>query len=179
MRNNAKWASLAFSTQRLTVSDVASCLRTEASKAALLSSIVELFSPSVIQSLPPYFHDIDSIEAADDWLTKMVSESHLFTVCLNDSESVMGFVFINDSGEDSAHLGYLLAERCWHQGYGYELLQGIVERCRSKQLVGNLIGGVDEGNTASAKLLQKAGFVADVEDDNGITFYHCTLSSSA
>jgi ribosomal-protein-alanine N-acetyltransferase len=175
MTIQSKLKSLTFSTTRLKVSNVEYCLKSVTSKSELLSSIVSLLTPSVVQTLPPYFHDVKTKSDADVWLTKMVSESHLFTVYLKDSESVIGFVFLSESDSYIVHLGYLLDESHWHQGYGSELLFGLIESCRSNQFIEKLIGGVDFENIASAKLLKKVGFVANQVSDNGVTFYEYTF----
>lgn len=171
MTNQSKLKSLAFTTTRIDVSNVDSLLELESSRAELLSSIVSILSPSVVKSLPPYFFDIESESQADIWLNKMVSESHLFTVNLKKSKSVIGFVFLYESDNATAHIGYLLGECFWHQGYGSELLLGLIECCRSGQLIDKLIGGVDIDNVTSAKLLEKVGFVLSQKDDSGVNFY--------
>jgi len=130
----------------------------------------------VVESLPPYFHDINTESDAEIWLMKMVSESHLFSVKRKGLKPIIGFVFLYESDNATAHLGYLLAESSWHQGYGSELLFGLLKNCRDNQLLEKFIGGVDIGNVVSAKLLEKVGFVADQEIDNGVIFYECVLS---
>ncbi len=176
MKNNSKLKSLTFTTTRLNVINVDSCMKSESTTTELLSSIVNVLSPLVVQSLPPYFHHIKTTADAEVWLAKMKAESHLFTVNIKDSKPVIGFVFLSESANDTAHLGYLLAESCWQKGYGSELLIGLLEGCRADQLIKKVIAGVDRENVASAKLLQKVGFVAGQEDDNGVIFYEYNLS---
>jgi len=176
MINSSKLKFLAFTTMRLEIANVEPCLKSGLTKSELLSDIVSLLSPSVVESLPPYFHNIKTESDAEVWLMKMVSESHLFTVKRKGFDSVIGFIFLYESDNATAHLGYLLAESSWHQGYGSELLFGLLESCRDNQLVEKLIGGVDAGNIASVKLLEKVGFVATKEGDNGVIFYEYVLS---
>ncbi|PQJ87424.1 GNAT family N-acetyltransferase [Aliivibrio sifiae] len=176
MINSSKLKSIAFTTTRLEVANVDSCLVSGLMKPQLLSEIVSLLSPSVVESLPPYFHDINTELDAEVWLLKMVAESHLFSVKRKGLEPIIGFVFLYESDNATAHLGYLLAESSWHQGYGSELLFGLLKNCRDNQLVEKIIGGVDIGNVVSAKLLEKVGFVATQEGGNGVIFYECMLS---
>ena len=176
MINSPKLKSIAFTTTRLEVANVDSYLASGLLKSQLLSEIVSLLSPSVVESLPPYFHDINTESDAEIWLLRMVSESHLFSVKRKGFDPIIGFVFLYESDNATAHLGYLLAESSWHQGYGSELLFGLLKSCRDNQLVEKLIGGVDIGNVVSAKLLEKVGFVAAQEGDNGVIFYECVLS---
>ena len=125
MKNNSKLKSLTFTTPRLNVINVDSYMQSESTTPELLSSIVNVLSPLVVQSLPPYFHHIKTKSDAEVWLAKMKSESHLFTVILKGSKSVIGFVFLYESKNGEAHLGYLLAESCWKKGYGSELLYAL------------------------------------------------------
>ena len=175
MINKLKLKSIAFTTTRLEVENVDTCLKSGLAKSELLSEIVSLLSPLVVESLPPYFHNIKTESDAEVWLTKMLSESHLFTVKRKGLDSVIGFVFLYESDNSTAHLGYLLAEPSWYQGYGSELVFGLLDTCRDNQLIEKLIGGVDVGNIASAKLLEKVGFVATKEGGNGVIFYECVL----
>lgn len=80
MINSSKLKSIAFTTTRLEVENVDSYLASGLLKSQLLSEIVSLLSPSVVELLPPYFHDINTESDAEIWLMKMVSESHLFSV---------------------------------------------------------------------------------------------------
>lgn len=163
--------SLAYTTARLEVSNIQSSLLLEATKFDVASQVVSLFTPAVVQSLPPYFHGINTQKEAENWLDKMLSESHLLTIKLKGSDPIIGFVFLYQSDNASAHLGYLLSEKHWKKGYGSELLSGLLDCCRTNQLVKKLIGGVDIDNIASANLLEKIGFIANPEQNNGITFY--------
>ena len=54
---------------------------------------------------------------------------------------------------------------------GSELLIGLLKTCQNRKLVKKLIAGVETDNLASNKLLQKVGFVAGEEGENGVTFY--------
>jgi [ribosomal protein S5]-alanine N-acetyltransferase len=175
MINGSTLNSLAFSTTRLEVARVNDNRLSEWALSEFLSDIVSLLSPSVVESLPPYFHNIKTNSDADVWRMKMISESHLLSVKKQRSNTVIGFVFLYESDNESAHLEYLLAESIWHQGYGSELLLGLLNACRDHKLVNTLIGGVEKSNVASAKLLEKVGFEATKEGDNGVIFYECRL----
>lgn len=170
MENNSAFNSLVFTTSRLEVFKVDSSVFSSL-KSDLLTSIPSLLTPTVVQSLPPYFHNITTQDDADSWLAKMMFESHLFAVCLKDSMSIIGFIFIYEADDSTANLGYLLGKAFWHQGYGSELLIGLLETCQNQKIVKKLIAGVETDNLASNKLLQKVGFVAKEEGENGVLFY--------
>ena len=60
----------------------------------------------------------------------------------------------------TVHIGYLLAETVWGQGIATELMKGFVSSVKNNGPL-RLAGGVDRGNPASARVLQKAGFVVE------------------
>ncbi|WP_297483824.1 GNAT family N-acetyltransferase [uncultured Photobacterium sp.] len=175
MINRLKFKSLIFTTTRLEVANIDSYLTSELVESTLLSEIVNLLSSSVVESLPPYFHDINTESDAEVWLMRMLSESHLCVVKHKGCDSIIGFVFLSESDAATAHLGYLLAESHWYQGYGSELLIGLLQCCRDNQWVEKLIGGVDVKNEASKKLLQKVGFVAVEGNNQNVIFYEYNL----
>jgi ribosomal-protein-alanine N-acetyltransferase len=55
------------------------------------------------------------------------------------------------------HLGYLLAEEAWGKGYGTEIVSGLAKAYERQSPI-LLVAGVDIGNPASARVLEKAGF---------------------
>ncbi|MEC6796450.1 GNAT family N-acetyltransferase [Photobacterium sp. S4TG1] len=175
MINSQKLKTLTFATTRLEVVNIDFYSMSELMKSTLLSEIISLLSASVVESLPPYFHEINTTSEAETWLMRMLSESHLCSVKHKGCDSIIGFVFLSKSDAATAHLGYLLAEPHWHQGYGSELLTGLLQRCRHNQWAEKLIGGVDMKNEASKKLLQKVVFVALEENNQNIIFYEYNL----
>ncbi|MDC2891441.1 GNAT family N-acetyltransferase [Psychrosphaera algicola] len=145
------------------------------SESELTSSILTLLTPNVVKSLPPNFQNIKTTTAAKNWLDEMVSQSHLFTVCLRDTKTIIGFVFLSEWDNQNVHLGYLLGELFWQQGYASEFLSGFITDCRDNHLVKSLIGGVEAANVPSAKLLLKLGFEQSHTTENGVTFYQRQL----
>lgn len=168
--NNSAINTLSFTTSRLEVFKVDSLVLSSL-KSDLMISIPRLLTSAVVQSLPPHFQNINTQLDADAWLAKMMSESHLFAVCLKDSKSIIGFVFIYESEGSTANIGYLLGETFWKQGFGGELLFGLMNSCRNRKLIKTLIAGVEVDNVASSKLLQKVGFKASEETEIGVNFY--------
>ena len=160
---------LAFTTARLAVIEIAETLASS-ERSALLAQIPQILTTPVVEHLPPYFHGIDSVELADTWLTRMLSESRFFQVKLTTGETI-GFLFAYVEDETQAHIGYLLAKEAWGKGLASELLQGfILEASRSTPWV-KLIGGVDRANLASAHLLKKLGFVERNRGENPVIFF--------
>ena len=96
MINVLKLTSLQFNTPRLNVANVSSRLSVAASKSALLYSVVNLFTPAVVQLLPEYFQDIENTKAAQIWFNKMRFNSQVLTINLKSSDTTIGFLFLVD-----------------------------------------------------------------------------------
>jgi RimJ/RimL family protein N-acetyltransferase len=78
------------------------------------------------------------------------------------TEALVGllFLFRPDTARegDPMHLGYMLGEESWGQGYGSELISGLIEHLEPGPR-SDLQAGVDIHNHASARILLKTGFV--------------------
>ena len=165
--------AISFESQRLTVVEVAGGL--DLSKHSfLLERIPQILTPAVVENLPPYFHEIGSSEQARIWLERMLSESRLLQV-ETEEHDLIGFLFAYVENDESAHIGYLLAEEYWGRGLASELLQGFINEVEKSESWLKLIGGVDQSNIASAKLLKKLGFIEQPANESGVVFYEYTI----
>ncbi|MGR4021703.1 GNAT family N-acetyltransferase [Vibrio harveyi] len=165
--------AILFESQRLTVVEITEGF--DLSKHSyLLERIPQILTPAVVENLPPYFHEIGSSEQARIWLERMLLESRLLQVKVEDSE-LIGFLFAYVENDESAHIGYLLAEEYWGRGLASELLQGFIHEAEKSESWLKLIGGVDQSNIASATLLKKLGFIARPAKDSGVVFYEYTI----
>ena len=167
--------AISFETQRLKVEEVAGELSVS-ERLTLLQRVPEILTPSVVENLPPYFHDIMSDELAEIWLNRMLSESRLLQIKANDNE-LIGFLFVYVEDESDAQIGYLLAEEFWGKGLASELLKSFITEVAKTESWSTLIGGVDRSNIASANLLKKLGFVEQGSDESAAVFYEYRLSS--
>jgi len=140
-------------------------------EADMLAAIIELLTPKVVESLPVYFRNVNSIVKAQEWLNKMVSDSRLFKVKETDTNTITGFVFVFVGNNKDAHIGYLLGESYWGKGYATELLKGLVGFIKHENKIERLIAGVATNNIVSSKLLHKLGFVKSVSEHNETIFY--------
>jgi RimJ/RimL family protein N-acetyltransferase len=141
----------------------------------VLPNVVGILSERVVESLPPYFHGIKSTKQATVWLSKMQAESCFYMLCDSFSSDLVGFLFLYDSGDGAAHLGYLLAEKYWGVGLASELLIGLIDELKTLNLLKTLVGGVDPSNIASIKVLHKAGFFEHEKNEEGVLFFHYTF----
>ena len=160
-------------TERLDVQEVAAHPSIKVIEP-LLTAITKTLTPTVVENLPPYFHDIVTIEDAKHWLDKMLDESRLLLVKEQSSNEIIGFLFISNSDYSEAHIGYLLSEKHWGKGLATELLSGFIEMAARLKQWKKLVGGVDVTNKASSKLLTRLGFKKASAKD-GIVFYEITL----
>ena len=142
----------------------------------ILVSITELLTPKVVESLPSYFRNINSISAAQNWFKKMVSESRLFMVKHTGTNTTIGFVFVFVGNDAEAHIGYFLGESYWGKGYATELLKGLIDFIKHENKIIRLIAGVATNNIVSSKLLHKIGFVKSASENNETDFYEYQLS---
>ncbi|MCE2571185.1 GNAT family N-acetyltransferase [Motilimonas eburnea] len=163
--------TLSFTTSRLNVVEVDAHMPSD-ERAQLLACVPQILTPTVVAALPPYFHDVNSLAAAEVWLEQMLAQSRLLRVQTNVNE-VIGFLFIH-MADNVAHIGYVLGQASWGKGLATELLQGLMIEAR-KTPWHKLVGGVDQGNLASTKLLKKLGFVAQEADDNGVIMFEYVL----
>lgn len=166
--------ALSFTTSRLTVSEITSdYLLTDLSQ-----QVQQILIPDVVENLPPYFHGIDSDQSAHSWLERMLSDSRLLLVKLRQG-TLIGFLFAYVEKDSEAHIGYLLAKEYWGKGLASELVQGLIEEVAQTERWHKLIGGVDKSNLASAKLLNKIGFVAQPDGGNQVLFFEYTIDRTA
>ena len=68
-------------------------------------------------------------------------------------------------GRTEVRIGYLLSESAWGKGFATELVGGFVAWCRQYASLQSVAGGVERGNVASIRVLEKNGFYAVA--DNG------------
>ena len=165
--------ALSFETSRLNVIEIEDGFALS-ERTSLLERIPDILTPSVVENLPPHFHDVASVESAEVWLERMLSESRLLQIKSENSE-IIGFLFASVENGSYAHIGYLLAEEYWGKGLASELLKGFIAKVTETEQWLKLVGGVDQSNVASSGLLKKSGFVEQVANENGVVFYEYTI----
>jgi RimJ/RimL family protein N-acetyltransferase len=165
---------LGFETKRLCVALVSG----SDLDAKLVAETESILSEDVTAFLPPQLHFHPQSDGALEWLTHAMQEGVLLKVQGWQEPTLLGFVLLGSLAADDVHIGYLLAERAWGQGYASELVQGLVAHLRRTGRGGRAIGGVSPDNVASAWVLIKAGFVPSSETaPDGSVFYHIDLGS--
>lgn len=167
--------NMLFSTDRLNIVPLHEHYRKPCSENDFLLKVVTILSPSVVASLPPYFQGIEGVGQAQDWLDKMQDESCCYVVFDTGSNNVIGFLFLYEADDATAHIGYLLAETSWGKGFASELLIALVKQLNKNKLLKALVGGVDASNGASVQVLRKAGFHEHARHENNVLLYRYDL----
>lgn len=153
-----------FHTARLRVHDWQPVLADKAAREGLERALHALLTPRVLEYLPPALQLAPEAGGISSWIDSLAGESDVMLVDRASSGDLIGLVILaeeRDAGQlPTLHVGYLFAEAAWGEGLATELLSGLVSTIEKSGPV-HLIGGVDTGNPASARVLQKAGFVID------------------
>lgn len=133
-------------------------------RARVIADLPGILSPAVLAPLPPSLQfDPDAVQA-ETWIAARAAESELFILSDRKDGGTVGLLMLVDMADEGGshvlHLGYLLGEQAWGKGLATELVQGLVSSLQGRGPL-RLIGGVGRDNPASARVLQKAGFVRD------------------
>jgi RimJ/RimL family protein N-acetyltransferase len=160
-----------FSTERLRVENWNGAPRDGGGRAALLAALADLLSPPVTKHLPEPMRLAEGPGAVEAWVAARDAESDVFCVCDRKTQALLGLLILgadqDAAGALTIRLGFLLAESAWGQGYATELVHGLVAWCKNQALTGQLLGGVETENAASAAVLTKAGFTRDAALSTG------------
>jgi len=152
-----------FETARLRVRPWGETLRDPSRAAALYARLQDILTPAVLAHLPPSMQMGGASVDVAGWVAAREAESDVSLIWHKADAAIIGlciFARFPAPSRDDVHLGYLLAEDTWGQGYASELLQGMAAANQNGAAV-TLIGGVGRDNPASARVLVKAGFVRD------------------
>jgi len=153
-----------FNTARLRVQSWDSSADASTWSDIEVTGLRQLLTPAVLRHLPPSMFLADFDNEIQGWVGERLDESNLLKVSFE--QRLVGLVILaletRQARKPNIHIGYLLAEDTWGQGLASELLVGLVEALSTLAPV-RLVGGVERGNPASARVLEKAGFALDAE----------------
>ncbi len=152
-----------FETERLLVKEWHSLNENEWPSQDLVDVVSSLLTARVTASLPSPWQGPYSRERSQDWIKERDQEGTTLLAVEKSLGSPVGLMVLFETESDSARslvvrLGYLLAENAWGRGFATELVSGFVDWCRQTAITA-VIGGVEENNVASIRVLQKCGFV--------------------
>jgi RimJ/RimL family protein N-acetyltransferase len=134
--------------------------------------VADLLTPHTTKLLPGAWHGEFTVERARTWIEEREADSTTLLVTEKTTSQPVGLVILavvpQESGAGDLRIGYLVSETRQGLGIGTELLAGLVERARGVPAIGTLTGGVDPGNAASIRVLERAGFYrVDDQDRDG------------
>ena len=151
-----------FNTARLLVQNWRPTVDEREARQTLEEDLSAILSHCVLEHLPEPLQVDHQSGGVSAWIDARAEESEVLLVKFKHSKELVGLmVLASDPGvakKQPLHLGYLLAEAVWGQGIASELLNGFVSAVKNDGPT-RLVGGVGKGNPASARVLQKAGFV--------------------
>ncbi|MFP3382190.1 GNAT family N-acetyltransferase [Tritonibacter sp. SIMBA_163] len=129
-----------------------------------------LFEPEVVTYLPDGFQGLETDAARCVLLDGVQQEAEVVALSTRAGE-VIGLLILSHgaAGDRLRHLGYLFVRATWGQGYASEMLRALQDLYRGQPVV--LSGGVMADNAASARVLQKNGFVRGAPSEAGEVTY--------
>lgn len=167
---------LKFQTERMAI-DQWDTAYPEGALANISAELQAMLTPNTLAFLPPSMQLAATPTASLDWVAARKAESNLFAIRAKQTEYLLGLLILNESSNPDyteIRLGYLFAEQHWSKGYATELLKGLAGWCHRTKHPLKLVGGVEKGNRASARALEKAGFTvsADLSSKETDTFQY-------
>ena len=112
-----------------------------------------------IAGWPPH----KSVEDSLNIIKTVFSKKETYAIVKDDVPiGCVGLLFHPDTnhwwGENSAELGYWIAEEFWGNGFGFEASEVIVDRAFNELGVERIFASFKYGNIRSMKVLEKLGF---------------------
>lgn len=140
----------------------------EFNKKKFAKEILNILTSKVTEYLPDSWQEVNSIGDSLKWICDRYDEGTFLTVRLLLSGELVGLIFLYEPETEEKYrelmFGYLISESNWGQGYGTELINGLVEWCKVSGTIKSLSGGVARKNVGSIRVLEKCGFVNLDED---------------
>ena len=159
-----------FQTERLLVNEWHSVANQESSPLDLADVVRAILATPVTRTLPEVWQGPYTVERARDWIKERDLEGTTLLVVERSSRRPIGLVVLFEEDEarlggPDIRLGYMLAESVWGRGFASELIRGFVGWCRRAGVV-SIMAGVQRGNVASRRVLEKNGFVCVARDED-------------
>jgi len=92
-----------------------------------------------------------------DFYSKPENDFWIYAVERKDDAAFVGTVALVKDDEDKDEIGYRFLEEYWGLGYGFEIVEGLVNYCKKIGLP-NIVACVAIKNIASTKIIKKLGF---------------------
>lgn len=110
-----------------------------------------------------YYKTFEETKAQLEWYEKNFREEtgaawKIVDKITNNNIGVISFYYYKPEHKKT-ELGFWILPKYWNQGIASEVLKAVIEYCQRQKAIHRLEAFVEEENGASAKVLQKAGFI--------------------
>lgn len=135
-----------------------------------------LSHPEVIPFYGVRYDSFDATKAQMDWYRQLTEQGSGLAWKMVEKQTGEKFgviaTYAYKPEHNKAEVGFWLLPTYWNKGYAAEALQTVIAYWKEEKLLHRLEAFVEVGNTASSKLLEKAGFLhegtmRDCEIKNG------------
>ena len=121
-----------FTTPRLRIAHWRTARAIQTERKALENALLDLLTPPVLAHLPPSLQLLNRKDSLTDWITARDAESDVLTVSQQQDGMLIGLMILAPSPAATQppvlHLGYLLRETAWGQGYATEIVAVLFQR---------------------------------------------------
>ena len=135
-------------------------------RAALGRALAPLLTAEVTARLPADLAFDQGRDDIDPWIDTADGLAEIHTITRNDTGALAGLLLLFAAGTDTGAdlmIGYFLGPAFWGQGLASDMLTGLVEAL-DQGPPRQLFAGTDADNTASQRVLEKAGFNRVTDD---------------
>lgn len=135
-----------------------------------------LSDPDVIRFYGVSYDTFQSASVQMEWYEQMLKEGSgvAWKIVDRESKKAMGVVavYLYKPAHKRAEVGFWILPQFWNRGYASEALRAAIDYWRIEKLLHRMEAFVEEGNNASKRILEKAGFIyegtmKDCEIKNG------------
>ena len=134
-----------FDTERLAVRDWMPLLEHPAEAARLADALRPILTPPVMRHLPEHVKLPQTAPDIPQWMADRAEQGAVATITDTEARALVGLLF---------------AQGAWGKGYATEAVTGLLAHLDGQGVL-RLLAGVTPENTASARVLVKAGFAHD------------------
>ncbi|MEZ9510449.1 GNAT family N-acetyltransferase [Vibrio breoganii] len=114
-----------------------------------------------------------SHESASRLFDKLQGEGSTIARAVEVKGRYVGHLFISEQ-EEGWELGFIFDYACWGQGYATRALKMLMEQLPDNLPTQRLFATIDEGHSASERVIEKLGFIqaSRHEDEYGVYYLY-------
>lgn len=105
------------------------------------------------------------------WVNRSISSKAYWVVCLAETNSVIGNIYLGEGEQDNWELGYMLESKYQHHGYATEALTALIGWAFEATGAHRIFAFCNAENTVSWQLLDRLGFRREGNIKQNI-YYH-------